>query len=44
VAPQQRALLGEVAGQWPQGIVSWSLDAVVTTDRDETGASRLSWK
>ena len=44
VAPQQRALLGEVAGQWPQGIVSWSLDAVVTTDRDETGASRLTWK
>jgi len=44
VAPQQRALLGEVAGQWPPGIVTWSLDAVVTTDRDETGTSRLSWK
>ncbi len=44
VAPQQRALLGEVAGEWPPGIVSWSLDAVVTTDRDETGTSRLSWK
>ena len=44
VAPQQRALLGEVAGEWPPGIVSWSLDAVVTTDRDETGTSRLSWR
>ena len=44
VAPQQRALLGEVAGEWPSGLVSWSLDAVVTTDRDETGTSRLSWK
>ena len=44
VAPQQRALLGEVAGEWPSGLVSWSLDAVVTTDRDETGTSRLSWR
>ena len=44
VAPQQRALLGEVAGEWPPGIVTWSLDVVVTTDRDETGTSRLSWR
>ncbi|HSB60294.1 MAG TPA: hypothetical protein VLI67_01150, partial [Vicinamibacteria bacterium] len=43
VRPQQRALLGELAGEWPQDVVSWSLDAAVTTDRDETGASRLSW-
>lgn len=43
VAPQQRALLGEVAGAWPEGLSSWSLDAVVTTDRDETATSRLDW-
>ena len=44
VAPQQRALVGELAGEWPSSLVSWSLDAVVTTDRDETGTSRLSWR
>ena len=43
LAPQQRALLGEVAGEWPADVSSWSLDAVVTTDRDETGSSRLNW-
>ena len=43
LAPQQRALVGEVAGEWPDEVSSWSLDAVVTTDRDETGASRLNW-
>jgi hypothetical protein len=43
LAPQQRGLLGEVAGEWPADVSSWSLDAVVTTDRDETGASRLNW-
>jgi serine/threonine protein kinase len=43
VAPQQRALLGEVGGEWPEGLSSWTLDAVVTTDRDETATSRLNW-
>ena len=43
VRPLQRALLGEVTGEWPEDVLSWSLDAAVTTDRDETGASRLSW-
>ena len=43
VPPQQRALLGEVTGDWPEGVTSWTMDAVVTTDRDETGSSRLSW-
>ena len=43
LAPQQRALLGEVAGDWPADVSTWSLDAVVTTDRDETGSSRLNW-
>ena len=43
VPPQQRALLGEATGDWPEGVTSWTMDAVVTTDRDETGSSRLSW-
>jgi hypothetical protein len=43
LAPQQRALVGEVAGKWPADVSTWSLDAVVTTDRDETGSSRLNW-
>jgi hypothetical protein len=32
-----------VTGAWPAGLSSWSLDAVVTTDRDETATSRLDW-
>jgi tetratricopeptide (TPR) repeat protein len=43
LAPQQRALVGEMTGKWPDGVSSWSLDVVVTTDRDETGKSRLNW-
>ena len=41
--PQQRALVGEMTGKWPEGVSSWSLDVVVTTDRDETGSGRLNW-
>jgi serine/threonine-protein kinase len=43
VSPLQRALVTELTGTWPQGVSSWSLEAVITTERDETGTSRLSW-
>ncbi|HEY7516566.1 MAG TPA: hypothetical protein VIC87_18895, partial [Vicinamibacteria bacterium] len=43
VAPTQRAMVAEIRGVWGSDVSSWSLEAVVTSDRDETGTSRLSW-
>jgi hypothetical protein len=43
VATAQRALVAELHGVWGSDVESWSLEAVVTSDRDETGTSRLSW-
>jgi hypothetical protein len=43
LAPTQRAMVAEIRGVWGTDVSSWSLDAVVTSDRDETGTSRLSW-
>jgi hypothetical protein len=42
VGPQQRALVAEYSAVWPQP-GSWSLEATVTADRDETVTSRLTW-
>jgi tetratricopeptide (TPR) repeat protein len=43
VAPAQRAMVAELRGVWGSDVNSWSLEAVVTSDRDETGTRRLSW-
>jgi serine/threonine protein kinase/Tfp pilus assembly protein PilF len=43
IAPAQRAMVAELHGVWGSDVDSWSLEAVVTSDRDETGTSRLSW-
>ena len=43
VAPTQRAMVAEMRGVWGSDVSSWTLEAVVTSDRDETGTSRLSW-
>jgi len=42
VAPQQRALVAEYSALWPE-TGSWSLEAVVTADRDETVSGSLNW-
>ena len=44
VAPQQRALVAEANLTWPAGALSWSLEAVAASDRDETCTSRLTWQ
>jgi hypothetical protein len=44
VAPLQRVAVGEAKTVWPEGVSEWSLDAVVTSDRDETGVARLTWE
>jgi hypothetical protein len=40
VPAQGRALVAEYSGVWPDA-ATWSLEAVVTADRDETVTSRL---
>jgi Tfp pilus assembly protein PilX len=40
VSAQSRALVAEYSGVW-SGPREWTLEAVVTADRDETVASRL---
>ena len=40
VPPQSRALVAEYSGVW-SGALSWALEAVVTSDRNETISSRL---
>jgi serine/threonine-protein kinase len=42
VAPQQRGLVAEYSAVWA-ATDSWSLETVVTADRDETIANRLDW-
>jgi hypothetical protein len=42
VAPQQRGLVAEYSAVW-SATGSWSLESVVTVDRDETIANRLNW-
>jgi hypothetical protein len=44
VLPQARALVAEAHGTWPEAVVSWSLEAVLSSDRDETCTSRLTWQ
>jgi hypothetical protein len=44
VAPQERALVAETRGLWPEAVASWSLEAVASSDRDETCTSRLTWQ
>jgi hypothetical protein len=44
VAPLQRVAIAEAKAVWPEGATDWSLDAVVTSDRDETGTTRLTWE
>jgi hypothetical protein len=43
IAPLARTLVGELSGTWPDGVRTWSLEAVVTSDRDETCTGRLNW-
>jgi hypothetical protein len=44
VSPLQRVAVAEAKTVWPDGVSDWSLDAVVTSDRDETGTCRLTWE
>jgi hypothetical protein len=44
VTPQLRALVAEATLTLPVGAQTWSLEAVASSDRDETCTSRLTWQ
>ncbi len=41
---RQRTLLGEFGGSWPDGVQTWTTEAVVTSSKDDSCSSRLSVK
>ena len=44
-APGQRSVVFQVAGQvWKEGTQSWSMEIVLTTQRNETYRNTLTWK
>ncbi len=44
VEPGQRVLLAEMPGTWQASTTSWSLEVVVTSSRNDTFRSQLSWR
>ena len=44
VAPQQRALLGEVAGSWKDGTTSWSAEVLITANKGDTLKNQITWR
>jgi serine/threonine protein kinase len=44
VLPLSRALVAEARGTWPEPVASWSLEAVLSSERDETCTARLTWQ
>jgi hypothetical protein len=44
VQMRDRVMLDERTAVWPAGTNSWTLEVVVTTDRDATFTNRLNWR
>jgi hypothetical protein len=44
VAPQQRALLGQLTGSWREGTTSWSADVLVTANKGDSLKNTLTWR
>jgi hypothetical protein len=44
VTPQQRTLVQEVTGVWPEGVTAWSTEVVVNAGKGESLRTRLTWK
>jgi tetratricopeptide (TPR) repeat protein len=41
---RKRTLLGEFGGSWPEGVQTWTTEAVVTSSKDDSCRSQLSLK
>jgi hypothetical protein len=44
VAPQQRALLGQLTGSWREGTTSWSADVLVTANKGDSLKNTITWR
>jgi hypothetical protein len=44
VSPQQRSLVQEVKGVWPEGVTAWSTEVIVNAGKGESLRNRLTWK
>jgi FHA domain len=44
IEPQQKLPLGEITGTWPEGVNSWYLEVVVSSNRGDSFKSLLTWK
>lgn len=44
IEPRDRVLLDERTAEWASGTTSWTLEAVVGSDRDATLTNRLNWR
>ena len=44
VAPQQRALLGQITGSWKDGTTSWPADVLVTANKGDSLKNTLTWR
>jgi hypothetical protein len=44
VAPQQRALVGQLTGSWREGTTSWSADVLVTANKGDSLKGTISWR
>jgi hypothetical protein len=44
IAPQQRTLVQEVKGVWPEGVTAWSTEVTVNAGKGESLRTRLTWK
>lgn len=44
VAPQQRALLEEHPGIWPEGVATWRTDVTVTAQKGDSLKNHVTWR
>jgi hypothetical protein len=44
VNPQGNILLDEFPGTWADGVTSWSMEVIVTSNRGDTFRNQLTWK
>jgi outer membrane biosynthesis protein TonB len=42
--PQQKAVVHEITGTWPEDVRNWSLQVVVTSDHGDTFRNQVNWR
>ncbi|HET7746840.1 MAG TPA: hypothetical protein VFM29_06040 [Vicinamibacteria bacterium] len=44
INPKQRALVHEVPGEWKDGVKSWAMEVVATSNREDVYKTKLVWQ